>query len=85
MKRYFIFVVGSARYVVVAGDPSAAWVMIGFEIVAAQLGEDLLGEAVTMLEIPAEGAADRMVRDEKEERRYPLSEAAIGSVFCSEQ
>jgi hypothetical protein len=86
VKRFFKVNAG-ATYTIVATDPSDAWRLFGAHIAVVEGGEDLLGEDVSMREIPAEAAADKKVHDEdgpQGTRTYPLTEAELGAVFCSE-
>lgn len=83
VKRFFeVDVGGCVSYSVVAATASEAWKTFGEYIAGSGSGEDMLDDEVTMGEIEASRAAELSVHDDGSD--YPLTEAELGAVFCSE-
>lgn len=91
-KRFFEVDVGACvSYSIVATTASEAWALFGAHVRDSGAGEDMLDDTVTMLEIDAAEAAEKIVYDEDAHHRlgpgvreHPLTEAELGAVFCSE-
>lgn len=86
-KRYFhIDTDGSTpTWCIVAKDAGDAWRVWAKSIADAGEGEDMLAASVRMVELTGYGLETKRVRDDDRGRdAFPLTQAELGAVFCSE-